>query len=150
MVLAENKAKSLLLVNHTTKTIHHHHHHHHHNHHQIYPNASIYTNKNKDTVQEIFFLEENLSQKQKEKQILKIHKQFGHSSSPSVKKIINNAGALHSELSKLLTMLNQNKIIELSIENHHPIQLLVMQKRPLLMKLDFYGFTWSLHNLVMQ
>ena len=35
---------------------------------------------------------------------------------------------------KLLTMLNQNVIFVLSIENHHPIQLLVMQKRPLLMK----------------
>ena len=40
---------------------------------EIYPNASIYNNKNKDTVQEIFFLEETLSMKQKEKQILKIH-----------------------------------------------------------------------------
>ena len=29
MVPAGNKAKRLLLVNHTTKTIHHHHHHHH-------------------------------------------------------------------------------------------------------------------------
>ena len=51
---------------------------------EIYPNASIYTNKNKETVQEIFFLEETLSKKQKEKQILKIHKQFRHSSSSSV------------------------------------------------------------------
>ena len=101
MVPAGNKAKSLSPVNHTTKTIHHHHHHHHH-HHQIYPNASIYNIKNKDTLQEKFFLEENLSKKQKEKQILKIHKQFGHSSSSSVKKIIHNAGALHSELSKII------------------------------------------------
>ena len=30
MVLAGNKAKRLLSVNHITKTIHHHHHHHHH------------------------------------------------------------------------------------------------------------------------
>ena len=34
MVPAGNKAKHLLSVNHTPKTIHHHnHHHHHHNHH---------------------------------------------------------------------------------------------------------------------
>ena len=39
---------------------------------------------------------------QKEKQILKIHKQFGHSSSSSVKKIIHNAGALDYELSKII------------------------------------------------
>ena len=32
MVLAGNKAKHLLSVNHTTKSIHHHHHHHHHHH----------------------------------------------------------------------------------------------------------------------
>ena len=69
---------------------------------EIYPNASIYNNKNKGTVQEIFFLEETLSKKQKEKQILKIHKQIGHSSSSSIKKIIQNAGALNSELSKII------------------------------------------------
>ena len=33
MVLAGNKAKHLLSVNHTTKTIHHHHHHHYYHHH---------------------------------------------------------------------------------------------------------------------
>ena len=69
---------------------------------EIYPNASIYTNKNKDTVREIFFLEETLSKKQKEKQILKIHTQLGHSSSSSVKKIKHNAGALNSKLSKII------------------------------------------------
>ena len=70
---------------------------------EIYPNASIYTNKNKDTVREIFFLEETLSKKQKEKQILKIHTQLGHSSSSSsVKKIKHNAAALNSKLSKII------------------------------------------------
>ena len=69
---------------------------------EIYPNASKYNNKNKGTVQDIFFLEETLSKKQKEKQILKIHKQFGHSSSSSIKKITQNAGALNSELSKII------------------------------------------------
>ena len=52
-------------------------------------------------VQEIFLLEETLSKKQKEKQILKIHKQLGYSSSSSVKKIIHDAVALNSELSKI-------------------------------------------------
>ena len=41
---------------------------------ETYPNVSIYTNKYKDTIHEIFFLEETLSKKQKEKQILMIHK----------------------------------------------------------------------------
>ena len=40
--------------------------------------------------------------KQKEKQILKIHSQFGHSSSSNFKRIIHNAGALNSELSKII------------------------------------------------
>ena len=64
---------------------------------QMHPYIPVRTK----AVQEIFFLEETLSKKQKEKQILKIHKQLGHSSSSSVKKIIHDAVALNSELSKI-------------------------------------------------
>ena len=40
MVPAGNKAKRLLSVNHTTKTIHYHHHHHHHHHVKLVSNIS--------------------------------------------------------------------------------------------------------------
>ena len=75
--------------------------------------------------QEKFYLEKNLSKKQKEKQILNTYKQFGHSSSSSV----SNTGALNSEISKKLSMLYQNVMFVLNMENHHPVSLLVMPKQ---------------------
>ena len=52
MVPAGNKAKRLLSVNHTTKTIHHHHHHHHHQSYEVIVNKTVKKQTNK--LQNIF------------------------------------------------------------------------------------------------
>ena len=52
--------------------------------------------------QEIFHLEKDLPVKEKEKLIIKIQKEFIHSSAGSIKKIIRNSGHLNSDVSKII------------------------------------------------
>ena len=59
-------------------------------------------NGNNDCFEEVLFLERTLTKNERKSQIIKIHKQFGHASESNMKKIIKNAGAMDSQLNKLI------------------------------------------------
>ena len=55
----------------------------------------------------ILMLENNISDKQKFKQITKIHKQFGHASKENIKKLLTNANLMSNDLKQII-----DKVIE--------------------------------------
>ena len=55
----------------------------------IYPR-----NGETDNYEEVMILEIDLSEIEKKSQVIKIHKQFGHTSIENIKKLINNAGLI--------------------------------------------------------
>ena len=56
----------------------------------------------------ILMLENNISDKQKFKQITKIHKQFSHASKENIKKLLTNANLMLNDLKQIIDKVNES------------------------------------------
>ena len=58
--------------------------------------------KSQDFCEQILVFEKDVPEKTKQKQMIKIHKQFGHASAENLKRLFNNAGKLDKEIIALI------------------------------------------------
>ena len=86
----------------------------------------------------ILMLENNISDKQKFKQITKIHKQFGHASKENIKKLLTNANLMSNDLKQII-----DKVIE-SCETYQKFRKPPSKRVVAFTKSDSFNETLSL------
>ena len=76
----------------------------------------------------ILMLVNYISDKQKFKQITKIHKQFGHASKENIKKLLTNANLMSNDLKQIIDKVTESSKHVKNFENHLQNQLLHIYK----------------------